>query len=77
MRLYAIDVESVCATNPPFMILLKLSGFIHLGLALSFIPLNINHPVELPDRDPPTPGTYSPFLTRCPTTNLIRKADKV
>lgn len=48
-----------------------------LAIAFSLYPLKMNRLLERELPYAPGPGTYSPFLTRCPNTTLLRRATKV
>lgn len=68
----------LCALYYLSMNLVGLYFWIQIVLTLSLFPLDLSLPyVELLPDEPPGPGTYSPFLTRCPSSELIRKADWV
>lgn len=77
LLLYEMSLScSICAHLVQLMTLWLLF-LTKLAIAFSLHPLKMNSLLERDLRNAPGPGTYSPFLTRCPNTNLIRKANEV
>lgn len=71
------DAYSLVCAHLVQLMTLWLLYLTKLAIAFSLYPLKINTLLERDSQNAPGPGTYSPFFTRCPNTNLIRKANEV